>query len=183
MSVREIRLFDDPILRRKAKRVQIIDSSIHKLIDDMLETLRDAAGVGLAANQVGVPLRVCVIRLPETEEEIVLINPQMVRKAGERVIPEGCLSIPGYVADIARAETVRVKGKDRHGKEIRVKGEELLAQALEHELDHLNGVLYIDHLESLDELRKVEPPSEEDEEVEGEDAETGDEGERQRAGL
>ncbi len=175
MSVREIRLLNDPVLRQKAKRVQIIDSSIQKLIDDMLETMHEVSGVGLAASQVGVPLRVCVIRLPgETEEDIVLINPQMVRKTGERVIAEGCLSIPGYVADIARAETVRVKGKDRHGKEIRVKGEELLAQALEHELDHLNGVLYIDHLESLDELRKVEPPSEEDED--GED-ESGDEAE------
>ena len=170
MSVREIRLLDDPVLRQKAKRVRIIDGSVQKLIDDMLETLRDAAGVGLAATQVGVPLRVCVIRLPgETEEDIVLINPQMVRKTGERVIVEGCLSIPGYVADVTRAESVRVKGRDRHGKEIRVKGEELLAQALEHELDHLNGVLYIDHLESLDELRKVEPPKEEGEAADGEE--------------
>ncbi len=160
MAVREIRLLDDPVLRQKAKRVRIIDGSVEKLIDDMLETLRDAAGVGLAATQVGVPLRVCVIRLPDSEENIVLINPQIVRRNGERVIPEGCLSIPGYVADITRAESVQVKGKNRHGKEIRVKGEELLAQALEHELDHLNGVLYIDHLESLDELRELEPPNE-----------------------
>ncbi len=175
MSVREIRLLDDPVLRQKAKRVRIIDGSIEKLIDDMLETLRDVAGVGLAATQVGVPLRVCVIRLPDSEDDIVLINPQMVRKTGERVIVEGCLSIPGYVADVTRAESVRVKGRDRHGKEIRVKGDELLAQALEHELDHLNGVLYIDHLESLDELRKVEPPSEED--AASADAEEGDEAE------
>lgn len=178
MAVRQIRLLDDPVLRQKAKRVRIIDGSVQKLIDDMLETLRDAAGVGLAATQVGVPLRVCVIRLPDSEEDIVLINPQMVRKTGERVIPEGCLSIPGYVADITRAESVRVKGKDRHGKEIRVKGEELLAQALEHELDHLNGVLYIDHLDSLDELRKLEPPKEEDESTD-----SGAEEEKERAGL
>ena len=171
MAIREIRLFDDPVLRQKAKRIQIIDGSIGKLIDDMLETMYDASGVGLAANQVGVPLRVCVIRLPETEEEIVLINPQIVRKTGERVIPEACLSIPGYVADVCRAETIRVKGKDRHGKDIRIKGEELLAQALEHEMDHLNGTLYIDHLESLDELRKVQPPSKEGEEEEEEAAE------------
>lgn len=178
MAVREIRLLNDPVLRQKAKRVRIIDGSVQKLIDDMLETLRDAAGVGLAATQVGVPLRVCVIRLPDSEEDIVLINPQMVRKTGERVIPEGCLSIPGYVADITRAESVRVKGKDRHGKEIRVKGEALLAQALEHELDHLNGVLYIDHLDSLDELRKLEPPEEPD----AESAEEAGE-QKQRANL
>jgi len=158
MSIREIRMLGDPVLRQKAKRVRTIDSSTQKLIDDMLETMRDAPGVGLAANQVGVPLRVCVIRLPgEDSEDIVLINPQVVRKTGKRVVPEGCLSIPGYIADVTRAESVRVKGKDRHGKEIRIKTDGLLAQALEHELDHLNGVLYIDHLGSLDELRKVEP--------------------------
>ena len=157
MAIIPIRTMPDPVLSQKSRRVKNIDGSIHRLVDDMLESMHAASGVGLAAPQVGITMRVVVIQLPE-EEEIVLINPQIVRKTGERVIPEACLSIPGYVADVSRAESVRVKGKDRRGKEIRVKGEELLAQALEHELDHLNGVLYIDHLDSLDELRKVEPP-------------------------
>ena len=151
-----IRLAPDPILRQKAKRVRTIDDSIKKLIDDMLETMHAASGVGLAAPQVGVPRRVIVIGIPE-EEPIVLINPAIVRKTGERIINEGCLSIPGYVGEVKRAESIRVKGRDQSGKEIRLKAEELLAQALEHEIDHLNGVLYIDYLESLDKLRKIEP--------------------------
>mgnify|MGYP000557147286 CR=1 FL=1 len=151
-----IRVLPDPILRQKAKQVRAIDGSIKKLAADMLETMHAASGVGLAAPQVGVLLRVIVIGIPE-QEEIVLINPQLVRKAGERVVIEGCLSIPGYVGEIKRAESVTVKGRDLRGKEIRIKASELLAQALEHEIDHLNGVLYIDHLESSDKLRKIEP--------------------------
>ena len=122
----------------------------------MLETMHAASGVGLAAPQVGVPLRVIVIGMPG-EEYIALINPQIVRRTGERLVNEGCLSIPGYVGEIKRAESVRVKGRDQNGKEIRIKADELLAQALEHEIDHVNGVLYIDHLESMDKLRKIEP--------------------------
>ena len=122
----------------------------------MIETMHAAPGVGLAAPQVGVPLRVIVIGMPE-EEEIVLINPQIVRRSGERLITEGCLSVPGYFGEVQRAQRVTVKGKDLSGKEIRIKAEELLAQALEHEIDHLNGLLYIDHLESNDKLYKVEP--------------------------
>ena len=156
MTVIPIRVAPDPILRQKAKRVRTIDGSIHRLIDDMLETMHTASGVGLAAPQVGVPLRVIVIGIPE-EEAIVLINPEIVRKTGERIINEGCLSIPGYVGEVKRAESVRVKGRDPKGKDIRLKAERLLAQALEHEIDHLNGVLYIDYLESLDKLRKIEP--------------------------
>ena len=122
----------------------------------MIETMHAAPGVGLAAPQVGVPLRIIVIGIPE-EEDIALINPEIVKSSGERVVSEGCLSIPGYVADVKRAVSVTAKGRDPSGKEIRIKAEELLAQALEHEIDHLNGVLYIDHLESKDKLRKIEP--------------------------
>ena len=157
MAVVPIRTTPDPILRQKARRVKSVDGSIRKLADDMLETMHAASGVGLAAPQVGVPLRVVVVRLPEDEEQIVLINPQVVRRAGETVAAEGCLSIPGYVADVPRAARVTVKGLDRDGKETRVKGEELLARVLQHEIDHLNGTLYTDYLESLDELRKIEP--------------------------
>lgn len=156
MAVVPIRVLPDPILRQRSKRVRAADGSIKKLIDNMLETMHAAPGAGLAAPQVGVPLRVIVIGLPE-QEDIALINPQIVRRTGERMVNEGCLSIPGYVGEIKRAVSVTVKGRDQNGKEIRIKAGELLAQALEHEIDHINGVLYIDHLESLDKLREIEP--------------------------
>jgi len=156
MAVIPIRELPDPILRQKAKRVRTIDGSIRKLIANMVETMHAAPGVGLAAPQVGVPLRVIVISMPE-DEDIAIINPQIMRRTGERLVNEGCLSIPSYIGEIKRAESVRVKGRDQNGKEIRIKADELLAQALEHEIDHLNGVLYIDHLENHDKLRKIEP--------------------------
>lgn len=157
MAVFPVRVVPDPVLRQKSKRVRIIDGSVKKLIDDMIETMHAVPGrVGLAAPQVGVPLRVIVIGIPD-EEDIALINPEIVRRTGERLVAEGCLSVPGYFGEIERAQSVRVKGRDPSGKEIRIKAEELLAQALEHEIDHLNGVLYIDHLESMDKLHKIEP--------------------------
>jgi len=123
----------------------------------MVETMHSVPGrVGLAAAQVGIPLRVIVIGLPE-EEDIALINPEIVRRTGERLIDEGCLSLPGYVGQVKRAESVTVKGRNQNGKEIRIKADGLLAQALEHEIDHINGKLYIDHLESMDKLHKIEP--------------------------
>jgi len=157
MAVFPVRVLPDPVLRQKSKRVRIIDGSIQRLIEDMRETMHAVPGrVGLAAPQVGVPLRVIVIGIPD-EEDIALINPEIVRRTGERLVTEGCLSVPGYFGEIERAQSVRVKGRDPSGKEIRIKAEELLAQALEHEIDHLNGVLYIDHLESMDKLQKIEP--------------------------
>jgi peptide deformylase len=156
MAIIPIRMAPDPVLRQKAKRVKIFDSSIKKLIADMGETMHAAAGIGLAAPQVGIPLRVVVIGLPE-EEDIVLINPEIIGKVGERVVDEGCLSIPGYVGEVKRAKSVTVKARDPGGKEIRIKGKDLLAHALEHEIDHINGILYIDHLESPDKLHKVKP--------------------------
>ena len=157
MAVIPIRIFPDPILKQKSKRVRTIDGSIQKLISDMIETMHSVPGrVGLAAAQVGIPLRVIVIGLPE-EEDIALINPEIVRRTGERLIDEGCLSLPGYVGQIKRAESVTVKGRDQNGKEIRIKADGLLAQVLEHEIDHINGKLYIEHLESMDKLHKIEP--------------------------
>jgi len=156
MAVLSIHTAPDPVLRQKAKRVRSVDGSIHKLIGDMIETMHAAPGVGLAAPQVGIPLRVIVIGLPE-QEDIALVNPQIVRRKGERVVNEGCLSVPGYIGQLKRAESVTVKGRDRNGREVRIKAEELLAQALEHEIDHINGILYIDRLESKDDLRKIEP--------------------------
>ena len=155
MAVLPIRTLPDPVLRQKAKRVRTIDGSIKKLVADMRETLHaDPGRVGLAAPQVGVSLRVVVIGIPE-EEDIILINPEIVRRKGERLVGEGCLSVPGYAGEISRAESVTAKARDLSGKEIRIKAEGLLAQALEHEIDHLNGQLYIDHLESMDNLRKI----------------------------
>jgi peptide deformylase len=157
MAVLPIRTLPDPILRRKTKRVSAIDKSVKKLIANMRETLHaDAGRVGLAAPQVGVSLRVTVICLPD-EEDIILINPEIVRRKGQRLVSEGCLSIPGYVGQLFRAESVTAKGLDLHGKPVRIKAEGLLSQALEHETDHLNGVLYIDRMESTDTLRKIEP--------------------------
>jgi peptide deformylase len=157
MAVLPIRTLPDPILRKKTRRVSAIDRSIKKLVADMRETLHiDAGRVGLAAPQVGVSLRITVIGIPD-EEDIILINAEIVRRKGQRLVSEGCLSIPGYVGQLYRAESVTARGLDLDGKEIRIKAEGLLAQALEHEIDHLNGVLYIDRLESMDVLRKIEP--------------------------
>ncbi|HUS04598.1 MAG TPA: peptide deformylase [Dehalococcoidia bacterium] len=151
MAVLKIRILPDPVLRQKAKKVANIDGAIQKLIDDMVETMRAASGVGLAAPQIGVPLRIVVIEMPE-EEVITLINPQIIKRQGEREVEEACLSVPGYRGEIKRSLTVKVKAQDRQGKEIRLKGEGLLAHALEHELDHLAGVLYIDHIGDKEKL-------------------------------
>ncbi len=158
MAIRRIVTAEDPILRERTKKVSTFDASLHRLLEDMLETMRDAPGVGLAANQVGIPLQVAVIEIDGKVTE--LVNPQIVRVGGEQVDWEGCLSIPGYVAEVARHEKVTVKARDRHGKEFRVKGTELLARALQHEIDHLNGHLYIDHLESLEELVRISESAE-----------------------
>ena len=157
MALLKLRIVPDPVLHQKAKRVRNIDAALQRLLDDMIETMPHEGGVGLAANQVGVLQRVAVIQLPEDEEPRVLINPQVVATEGQREVEEGCLSIPGYRGLLSRAETVRVKALDRHGKPVRIKADGLLAQALQHETDHLNGILYIDHLESHDKLYKVEP--------------------------
>ena len=156
MAIRALcHLPNDLVLRQKAKRVPAVDGSIQQLIDDMVETMRQASGVGLAAPQVGVPLRVIVLQKPG-EEPMAIINPEMVKRAGEREVTEGCLSVPGYAGEVKRSVSVTVKGWNRQGKAIRIKATGIMAQVLEHELDHLNGVLYIDHLESRDKLYKVE---------------------------
>ena len=156
MAIIPIRVVPEPVLRQKSKRVRVIDGSIKKLIGDMIETMHYFHAAGLAAPQVGVPLRVIVFGIPG-EEDLALINPKVVRRTGERLVDEGCMSVLGYRGEIKRAEKVTVKGLNRDGKEIRIKADGLLAEALEHEIDHLNGVLYIDYLESMDKLRKIEP--------------------------
>lgn len=156
MALIQIRVLPDPVLRQKAKKVRSSDSSVRRLIADMLDTMHAASGVGLAAPQVGIPLRVIVIEVPD-EEAITLLNPEVIKREGERLLEEACLSIPGYRGEIKRAVSVKVRGRDPQGKEVRLKAEGLLAQALEHEIDHLNGILYIDHLESKDRLFRLEP--------------------------
>lgn len=161
MAVLPLRVAPDPILRQRAKRVRAIDAYIKKLAEDMVESMHAYNGVGIAAPQVGVSLRVIVIEIPD-KPVITLINPEIVKKTGERDVSEGCLSIPGYRGDIKRAETVLAKGQGLDGKELRIPATDLLAQALEHEVGHILGSLYIDLLESMDNLHKL-PPDEEEE--------------------
>jgi len=156
MAVLQIRTLPDPVLRQKAKKVTKIDDSIQKLIDDMIDTLHaEPNRAGLAAPQVGVLLRVAVIEVPE-QELITLINPEIVKKEGERIVQEGCLSVPGYFGEIKRAVTVKAKAQNRYGKQFRLKAQGLLAQALEQETEHLDGILYIDHVESPEKLFETE---------------------------
>lgn len=162
MAIRPILTAEEPILRERTKKVSTFDASLHRLLDDMLETMRAAPGIGLAANQIGIPLQVAVTEIDGTVTE--LINPQIVKGSGEQLDWEGCLSIPGYVAEVGRHAKVTVKARDRRGREFRVKGEELFARALQHEIDHLKGHLYIDLLDSLEELVRVSEASEEAEE-------------------
>jgi peptide deformylase len=156
MAVVPIVVLGNPVLRSRAKKVSRIDSSIARLVQDMIDTMREAPGVGLAAPQIGVPLQIAVI---EAEKDVVhvLINPEVVKREGDWEPDEGCLSVPGYWAKVRRGERVTVKARDLKGKEIRLQGEGLLGQALQHEIDHLNGMLYLDRLESLDELQRSTP--------------------------
>ena len=160
VTIHPILYLPEPVLRQKAKRVPSAprrDAKLQQLIDDMIESMAAARGIGLAAPQIGVSLRVIVIGIPE-EEPFVLINPEIVKVAGERQVDEGCLSVPGYHAELVRHRVVVAKGLNREGKEVRIKARDtLLAQVLEHEIDHINGTLYIDHLESMDDLLKLEP--------------------------
>ena len=166
MAVHPIRLLPDPVLRRKAVRVPAIDASIRRLVEDMIESMYAANGVGLAAPQIGVSLRVVVIGMPE-EEPFALINPEVVKRSGERTVDEGCLSLPGYRGELTRSSLVIVKALDPSGKQVRIRGKDnLLAQALEHETDHINGTIYVDHLPSMDVLRRIDQDADEDEEGE-----------------
>lgn len=155
MAAKEIHQHPDDVLRGKAKKVSRIDASIKKLIDDMIDTMHEARGVGLAAPQIGVPLRVIVLQASDEEEPIVLINPEIVKLENESEVTEGCLSVPGLAGDIMRAQKVVAKGIDREGHRVKIKAEGLMAQAIQHELDHLNGTLYIDRVEDESKLHKV----------------------------
>jgi len=153
--VRPILTVEHPVLRQKARKVPRVDTSIQRLLDDLAETMLDAPGAGLAANQIGVALRVCVVKGDENQIW-GLVNPVIVKATGSQVGDEGCLSKPGWVGQVERHEAVVVKALNRHGKEVRIKSTGFTARAFQHELDHLDGVLFTDRLTSLDTLRRVE---------------------------
>jgi peptide deformylase len=159
MAVRPIMALGNPVLRSKAKKVSRFDPALKKLVADMIDTMRDAPGVGLAAPQIGVPLQVAVVET-EKDQVHVLVNPEVLKLDGEWQPDEGCLSVPGYWAKVKRGANVTVKARDASGKEIRLTGEGLFGQALQHEIDHLNGMLYIDRLDNLDELHRSSPTEE-----------------------
>ncbi len=164
MSVLNIRLVPDPILFRKARKVAKITAQHQKLASDMVETMTEHHGVGLAANQVGVLERICVIQTPEMEEALVLVNPEIVKREGEREVEEGCLSVPGYRGMVVRAEKVRARALGLNSKTLKVDAEnDILAQALEHEIDHLNGIMYMDHLVAHTRLYPAKEAGEDDE--------------------
>ena len=156
-NILPIRRAGDPVLREKARRVRRPDDSISKIIEDMWVTMYDAPGVGLAAPQVGIPLKIVVIHVPD-HEPFALLNPEIVKRSGERQVDEGCLSVPGFRGEIQRSLKVLVKGLDPvTGKEVRIRAEnDLLAECLEHEIDHINGILYIDYLDGPDALVPLE---------------------------
>ncbi|MFA5525151.1 MAG: peptide deformylase [Tissierellales bacterium] len=149
MAIRQLRYEDDPILRKKSRDIDVIDERIKILVQDMLDTMYKEEGVGLAAPQVGVLKKVVVIDIGEGP--IVLINPKIINTEGENIDLEGCLSIPGRNGKVSRPEKVKVEYLDVEGNKNLIIGEELLARALCHEIDHLNGILYIDMLISSDE--------------------------------
>ena len=142
MAILPIYKYPHTILRQRAKKIHNIDKSIQKLVDDMMDTLQNSGGVGLAANQIG------------DEEPTAYINPEIIHREGKREVQEGCLSIPGYYGTITRSMWIKAKGMDRKSRIMKITAEGLLSQIIEHEIDHINGILYIDHLNSHEDLIK-----------------------------
>lgn len=176
MALRKILTMDYPVLRAKAKKVSRFDPWLERLVRDLWETMYDAPGVGLAAPQIGESVRVLVAEYEE--QKVALVNPEIIKRSeDEELGTEGCLSIPGYVGDnVPRALAVTVKARDPKGKEIRVKADGWFARVLQHEIDHLDGILYIDHIDPKD----VRPVSEDEVVDEGEVLERESSGEGMR---
>jgi peptide deformylase len=152
VTVRAVRIYGDPVLREKAQPMNAVDDAVRALIADMWETMRAYRGVGLAANQIGVRARVLVVEVPVDDEKVeshTLVNPEIVERSGAETGEEGCLSIPGVFADVRRATRVRVRALDENGRPVDLVAEGYLARALQHEMDHLDGVLFIDRLSPL----------------------------------
>jgi peptide deformylase len=169
MAILDIVYEGDPRLRQKANRIRKPDSSLRKLAADMHETMLAAPGVGLAGPQVGVMRRIIVINVPgeyqgdnEPDVEMTLLNPEIVKSQGRSVAPEGCLSIPGWVGDVPRAEVITVKALDLDNREIRFKARDWVARVLQHEIDHLDGILFLDRVEDQSTLRKIEEGEDQD---------------------
>lgn len=170
MAEHSILVAGEPILRQKSKKIKSFGPPLEGLITDMLDTMRSADGLGLAAPQIGVPLRLIVIEMPALEDEegneieprqlYIYCNPEIVEASGEEEGEEGCLSVPGYVGMVKRATNLTVKGQDAKGRKIRTKAKGLLARAFQHEIDHLNGILFIDRVDSPEKLRRIEPREE-----------------------
>ncbi len=158
MAVLEILKFPHPVLRQKARRVEHIDEAIHRLVEDMTETMYRAPGIGLAANQVGVARRVIVVDVSAgeaPENRLVLINPEILHREGRVTTEEGCLSVPDLRENVTRAGRVVVRGLDLEGRRVEVEADDLLAVALQHEIDHLDGILFIDRISQLKRSRYV----------------------------
>ncbi len=154
MALHKIITTENPILRQKAKKVHRFDASMQKLVSDMFETMHAAAGVGLAAPQIAQSIRVFVAEFED--QKVAMFNPEIIKAEGEERATEGCLSIPGYVGDnIRRATLVVVKGQDVRGKPIKVRAEGWFARVLQHEIDHLDGILFLDRLDRPEDLREV----------------------------
>jgi peptide deformylase len=153
VTIQPIITLGDPRLRLRGEPVDSFGKYLHELLDDLAQTMRAAPGVGLAAPQLGIALQACVVEVEGRLHE--LVNPRITRSSGDDTDLEGCLSIPGYVAYVTRREKVWVVAQNRHGRKIRVAGSGLLSRAMQHEIDHLAGKLYIDYLESMDELIPV----------------------------
>lgn len=167
MAIREIIQPDNPILRQKAKKVGNFGKALQTLIDDMVETMRAAPGVGLAAPQVAVSQRVIVAEPPEDEEDpasgklYIVVNPEIIRASKETEEGvEGCLSIPGWAGMVERHVAVTIKGLDRHGKLLRIKAQGYLARILQHEIDHLDGILFIDRITDPEKIWRIPQPGE-----------------------
>ena len=163
MAIREIVTLPDPVLRKKARKISDFGPELQTLVDDMVETMREAPGVGLAAPQVGIPLQLIVVEYGEQDEDqeieaprklYTIVNPEIIRVSDEQELgTEGCLSIPGFVGDVERPLAITLKGVNRRGKPVRIKADGWLARIFQHEVDHLNGVLFIDR---ADKVWKVE---------------------------
>ena len=150
---RDILVYPDPFLARKAAPVAAVDDRVRALIRDMFETMYGAEGIGLAAPQVGVGKRIIVIDVSpvdKTVPPVVLVNPEIVERTGSVMGVEGCLSIPGIQGEVRRAETVVVRGRDEQGKAVRIRADGILSRALQHEIDHLDGILFIDRIPSAE---------------------------------
>jgi len=154
MAILEILHYPDPRLREKARPVEAVDDEIRQLVDDMFETMYAAPGIGLASIQVNVPRRVVVIDVSEDREQpLCLINPEILERRGEETMEEGCLSVPGYYDKVTRADSVRVRALNRDGESFEMDAEGLLAVCIQHEIDHLDGKLFVDYLSSLQRQR------------------------------